>query len=57
MLGIGFDGEKLEVVAYLEEDWKVVYDGVASAQLLHHLRRSAQKHAAEVLALAVGEEG
>ena len=41
----------------LEEDGEVVDDGVAAADLLHELGRGAEQHAAEVLRLAVGEEG
>ncbi len=41
----------------LEEDGVEVDDGVAAADLLHELRGRAEEHAAEVLRLAVGDEG
>ena len=40
----------------LEQDGEVVDDSVATRKLLHHLRGSTQKHAAEMLRLAVGED-
>ena len=40
----------------LEQNGEVVDDSVATRKLLHHLGRGTQKHTAEMLRLAIGED-
>ncbi|KAJ8113151.1 hypothetical protein OPT61_g4648 [Boeremia exigua] len=44
------------VKSVLEQNGEVVDDSVATRKLLHHLRGGTQKHAAEMLRLAVGKD-
>lgn len=41
---------------FLEEDWEIVDDSIAAADLLHQLRTSTEHHSSEMLSLAVGEK-